>query len=278
MISYTEVAVGIVIRSDGAVLFGQRPSGKPYAGWWEFPGGKLEQGESVEQALKRELAEELGIEVLHTEPWVVRTHEYAHAHVRLHFQKVTQWNGEPQSREQQALRWLPNLDCLETVAPMLPAAWPVILWLRQPRRWLLNPALDEKLSAQSAAVLERPELISSEFESHFGAACAHFGSANVWVSAVHGVQYSRQCAGQFLSQGNDGTAGSAVDQNVRMGPLNEPVGPFEPVGGYADSIAQVEALGNSGARFIIAPGELIEQFSRISTIPVYAWSNLKNAE
>lgn len=93
-----DVAVGVLIRPDGAVLFGQRPAGKPYAGWWEFPGGKLEAGESVEQALARELHEELGIDVHESRPWVVREYRYPHAHVRLHFQRIVSWAGEPHGR------------------------------------------------------------------------------------------------------------------------------------------------------------------------------------
>src|SRR5690606_7755353 len=86
-----EVAVGVLVRSDGAVLFGQRRPGKPYAGWWEFPGGKLEAGETVEQALARELREELDIEVRRSFPWMLREHVYPHAHVRLSFRRVVEW-------------------------------------------------------------------------------------------------------------------------------------------------------------------------------------------
>jgi len=101
----TEVAVGVVFRDDGAVLIGQRLQGKPYAGWWEFPGGKFEPGEDAAQALVRELDEELGIEVLASGPWVVREHVYQHAHVRLHFRRVVGWRGTVRSREGQAFVW-----------------------------------------------------------------------------------------------------------------------------------------------------------------------------
>lgn len=125
-----EVAVGILIRADGAALFGERVAGKPYAGWWEFPGGKLEAGESVEQALARELHEELGLDVRDSSPWVVRDFVYPHASVRLHFQRVTDWRGEPVSREGQRFVWQRPDDI--SVGPMLPAALPVIDWLRLP--------------------------------------------------------------------------------------------------------------------------------------------------
>lgn len=125
-----EVAVGVVFREDGAVLFGQRLPGKPYAGWWEFPGGKLEVGESVEQALARELHEELGLTVTESVPWVVREFDYPHAYVQLHFQRVTRYVGVPQSREGQQLSWQQVGEL--SVTPILPAALPVIEWLALP--------------------------------------------------------------------------------------------------------------------------------------------------
>ena len=85
---HTEVAVGILLRGDGAMLLSTRPPGKPYAGYWEFPGGKLEAGETVEQALRRELEEELGITIASASVWKVTEHDYPHALVRLHWCKV----------------------------------------------------------------------------------------------------------------------------------------------------------------------------------------------
>lgn len=120
-----EVAVGIVQRAeDGAVLFAQRPQGKPYAGWWEFPGGKLEAGESVDEALRRELHEELGIRITASAEFDSVEFSYPHARVRLHFRRVSAWIGEPRSREGQALAWQQPLAI--TVAPLLPASLPVI--------------------------------------------------------------------------------------------------------------------------------------------------------
>ena len=124
---YTEVAVGILIRSDGAVLFTSRPKGKPYTGYWEFPGGKLESGEDITQALARELEEELGIRIAAAYPWQMTEHHYEHASVRLHWCKVLQWQGDLQMREGQNASWqhLPTqLD------PVLPGAWPVLDWLQ----------------------------------------------------------------------------------------------------------------------------------------------------
>ena len=86
-----DVAVGVLIDAEGRFLLTSRPEGKVYAGYWEFPGGKLEAGESVQAALRRELHEELGITIGAAEPWQVTLVDYEHARVRLHFCKVREW-------------------------------------------------------------------------------------------------------------------------------------------------------------------------------------------
>lgn len=120
-----DVAVGILMKPNGDVLLGQRPDGKPYAGYWEFPGGKVEADESIVAALKREFVEELGITVLDAEPWCGVEHVYEHAHVRLHFYISREWHGEPQSLEGQAFAWQGAV----AVEPLLPATIPLIQWL-----------------------------------------------------------------------------------------------------------------------------------------------------
>ena len=117
-----DVAVGILIRPNGDILLAQRPPGKPYAGYWEFPGGKVEPGEPILAALKREFMEELGIEVLAAEAWCGVEHVYEHAHVRLHFYLSRQWRGEPKSLEGQAFAWQGALE----VTPVLPATIPLL--------------------------------------------------------------------------------------------------------------------------------------------------------
>lgn len=129
--SHTEVAVGVLIReSDNALLITSRPLGKPRAGWWEFPGGKLEAGETVEEALRRELVEELGIRIDNCIAWKVTEHDYSHALVRLHWCKVTQWSGDFEMREGQQMSWqqLPL-----TVSPVLEGSFPVLQWLSEER-------------------------------------------------------------------------------------------------------------------------------------------------
>ena len=125
-----DVAVGVLINTAGEFLLTSRPAGKVYAGYWEFPGGKLEAGESVEVALRRELHEELGIEIGAAHPWQVEIVDYEHARVRLHFCKVFEWSGAFEMRERQAMAWqqLPVL-----VSPVLPGTLPVLAWFAEER-------------------------------------------------------------------------------------------------------------------------------------------------
>ena len=127
-----DVAVGILIQPDGSFLLTTRPSGKAYEGYWEFPGGKLEVGESVLDALHRELHEELGIVVQSARAWKVETVDYPHALVRLNFCKVLAWAGALQMREAQEFSWqqLPV-----QVTPVLPGAIPVLQMLAQERHF-----------------------------------------------------------------------------------------------------------------------------------------------
>lgn len=78
-----DVAVGILVKDNGDILLAERPAGKPYEGYWEFPGGKVEAGETIEEALKREFMEELGIAIASADPWCGVEFVYPHAHVRL---------------------------------------------------------------------------------------------------------------------------------------------------------------------------------------------------
>lgn len=126
----TDVAVGVLIDPQGRFLLTSRPPGKVYAGYWEFPGGKVEAGESVAQALRRELQEEIGVTVGAVHPWREQVVDYPHALVRLHFCKVFDWSGELHMHEGQQFAWqtLPV-----TVAPILPGTVPVLAWLQQER-------------------------------------------------------------------------------------------------------------------------------------------------
>lgn len=126
----TRVAAAVVVRADGRVLLAQRPAGKAYAGYWEFPGGKLEPGESPRDALARELVEELGIVVRRAAPWIVQEHVYPHAHVELHFFRVFAFDGEPVGHDGQAFSW--QRPGAFDVAPLLPANTRVLAALALP--------------------------------------------------------------------------------------------------------------------------------------------------
>jgi 8-oxo-dGTP diphosphatase len=125
-----EVAVGVLVRADGCFLLTSRPAGKVYEGYWEFPGGKVEAGETVEQALRRELREEIGLAIGAVHPWKVERVDYPHALVRLNFCKVFDWAGELHMHEGQAFSWerLPV-----RVAPVLPGTVPVLQWFAAER-------------------------------------------------------------------------------------------------------------------------------------------------
>ena len=124
----TEVAVGVLIKPNGDFLLTSRPPGKVYAGYWEFPGGKLEANENVDQALARELHEELGIDIAASELWKTEIIDYPHALVRLNFRKVFAWAGELQMKEGQQFSWqrLPV-----NVSPVLPGTIPVLKWFAE---------------------------------------------------------------------------------------------------------------------------------------------------
>jgi 8-oxo-dGTP diphosphatase len=149
------VAVGILRRSDGRVLLAQRLAGTPYAGYWEFPGGKLEAGESAHDALVRELDEELGIAIERAAPWLVRRYEYAHAHVELNFFRVFAWRGEPVGRDGQAIIW--QTPGAFEVTPLLPANAPILGALALPLIYGISMAEEfgeEKFLRRASKALE----------------------------------------------------------------------------------------------------------------------------
>ncbi|ENO86588.1 Nudix family hydrolase [Thauera linaloolentis] len=145
-----DVAAGVLLRADGRYLLGQRGPDTVYAGYWEFPGGKVEPGETPAQALCRELDEELGIRVTHLRPWLRREHLYEHAHVRLHFFEVSAWEGEPDGKVHSVLDWVRPEQA--TREPMLPANGPILKALRLPRMMAITQAAAIGVEAQLAAL------------------------------------------------------------------------------------------------------------------------------
>lgn len=207
-----DVAVGVVIRADGKVLIGQRPAGKPYAGWWEFPGGKREPGEEIAATLARELHEELGLEVHASCPWVTREFVYPHAHVRLYFRRVFDYSGSPQSREGQSFAWV-DVDRFDR-APLLPATVPVPGWLRLPPECAVSvagligddafvAALEHRLRTRRLRllVLHEPALAPARFEHLFARvlpACRQAG-VPLLVGPGHAPSFARAAQGTLLS-------------------------------------------------------------------------------
>jgi 8-oxo-dGTP diphosphatase len=123
------VAAGVLLDNDGRALITRRPEGADHAGWWEFPGGKIERGETPLQGLIREFDEELGISVHAVSPLVDFAHEYPERIVDLHVWRITDYSGQPTGREGQRLAWVSIPDLM--VSGLLPADQPIVTLLQQ---------------------------------------------------------------------------------------------------------------------------------------------------
>jgi len=135
-----DVVAAVILKPDGQFLLAERPLGKVYAGYWEFPGGKVEPGETRLAALVRELHEELGIEVDVATPWLTRIYTYPHATVRLNFFRVTRWHGEAHGKENQRIDW--QMPDAVAVAPLLPANGPILRALSLPPLYAISHAAE----------------------------------------------------------------------------------------------------------------------------------------
>jgi 8-oxo-dGTP diphosphatase len=144
------VAAGVLQRADGQFLLAQRPPGKAYAGYWEFPGGKVEAGESTLATLQRELYEELGIHATEVYPWLRREFVYPHATVSLHFFRVRAWQGELSGREGQAFAWQ---TMTPDVSPILPANTPILAALGLPEQYAIT-GFEPQQQAQALVRIE----------------------------------------------------------------------------------------------------------------------------
>ena len=135
-----EVSAAVLQREDGTFLLAQRPPDKIWAGYWEFPGGKIEPGETPYHALVRELHEELGITVQTAYPWLTRVFTYPHATVRLNFFRVTAWSGDLHPHEGQQFSWQHPAQVL--VHPVLPANAPILRALELPTLYAISNAAE----------------------------------------------------------------------------------------------------------------------------------------
>ena len=185
-----DVAVAVLIRSDGAALLAQRPETKVYSGYWEFPGGKIEPGEPVPEALRREVREELGVEVERAYPWITRVFVYPHAKVRLHFYRVYAWRGEPRALEHQAIAWQ-RPDAIE-LEPLLPANGPVIRGLMLPCEYAITHAgvlgVELFLSRLEARLRGRLKLVQIREKTLAPRAAAEFARRVTALARAHGAK------------------------------------------------------------------------------------------
>lgn len=136
-----EVVAGVISDARGRILLTRRTEGRDLAGLWEFPGGKREPGESAEDALARELQEELGIDVELGPPLIAVPQQYPHKRLRLDVRAIARWRGTPRGHEGQALAWVPPHKLPDY--PMPPADRPVVAALLQPDRYLVTPSPDD---------------------------------------------------------------------------------------------------------------------------------------
>lgn len=186
---WTEVVAAVIYRADGSYLLAQRPPGKAYAGYWEFPGGKVEPGETLDAAIKREIREELDIEINVACPWLTRTHVYEHASVRLHFFRVREWQGTPRGLEGQ--RFAFQMPGAEIVAPMLPANGPILHAVGLPQSYGVTDAtalgVEKFMPALEAALTKGLRLVQVREKDMAAESLRHFAQAVVMRCHAHGA-------------------------------------------------------------------------------------------
>jgi len=208
------VAAAVIERPDGSYLLAQRPPGKVYAGYWEFPGGKVEPGEPLQAALARELDEELGVKVQRAYPWITRVHTYPHGTVRLHFHRVVDWRGEPHPHEGQTLAW--HRSGAAELQPMLPANAPVLKALSLPTACAITRAaevgiaralddLDAAIGAGLRLVQVREKTLSAPDRTSFAAEVVrrmHAAGGMVLINDDAGLAREVAADGIHLSAGS----------------------------------------------------------------------------
>jgi len=278
-----EVAAAVIQRADGAFLLARRPPGKVYAGYWEFPGGKIEPGEAAERALARELHEELGIEACNAFPWLRRDYTYPHASVRLNFFRVTAWKGDPHPRERQAIAW--QRFGAPLAAPMLPANAPVLAALALPHEYAITDAqargrremlqrVSGRLAGGLKLLLVRDRgLPDRDAFVRDVTALAHRHGARVLVSGApaggDGVHYT---AAQLMAldarpAGLVAASCHTADELARAAALEldfAVLGPVKPTASHADAVP----LGWEG----------FARIARGASLPVYAIGGMRRSD
>ena len=286
-----EVAAAVILRDDGRFLLGQRPAGKVYAGYWEFPGGKVEPGEAPLAALERELHEELGITVRTAHPWLTRDYDYAHAAVRLRFFRVREWSGALQGREQQRFSW--QLPHAISVDPLLPANTPILRALRLPPAYGITQAqelgvpgfmrrLEHALAGGLKLVQVREKKMAGEALRRFAervVAVTHAAGARVVINGDADLARTVNADGVHL------TAAQLVQARERPA--------CELVGASCHDVAELARARDLGADFVVlgpvaptpthpgAKGIGWERFAELMKecpLPVYALGGLRYAD
>ena len=272
-----EVAAAVIQRADGAFLLAQRPAGKVYAGYWEFPGGKIEPGEAADKALARELNEELGIEVARAYPWITRVYTYPHGTVRLQFFRIVAWRNEPHPLEDQAISW--QAPGTPMAAPMLPANAPVLAALALPTEYAVTDTrrfglthLEARLRAGLKLVQVREPALSAEARKRFTQQVielAHRYGCKVMLKepfpGADGIHFTASQLVQLKSRPVDGLAAASCHRREELERAMALGLDFAVLGPIRD---KSPALGWD--RF----GEL----ARGSSIPVYAIGGLTRAD
>lgn len=282
-----EVVAGILIRPDGQIFLASRPEGRAYAGYWEFPGGKVEPGETLHAALLRELQEELGVVVTEANRWITRVFVYPHATVRLNFFRVTRWQGEPHPHEGQTFSWQAP-DAVE-VMPLLPANFPVLRALSLPPVYAISHAaalgVDVFLAQLDAALQRGLKLIQVRDKE--------MNEADRLQLALEVVKRARPVGARVLVNGSVELARAADADGVHLDAANLAQITQRPdlewVGASCHSEAELARAAEIGADFVLLspvlptlthPGAVTlgwETFSRwaaASPIPVYGLGGL----
>ena len=285
--AWTEVVAAVLFKPDGSYLLAQRPAGKAYAGYWEFPGGKVEPGESLEQAIRREIREELDIEVISAHPWLTRTHVYEHASVRLHFMRVREWRGTPQGLDGQQFSF--QVPGHETVAPMLPANGPILKAVALPQVYGVTQAhalgvenfmirLETALTNGLRLVQVREKEMASdqlrEFARTVVARC-HVHSARVLINGdaalaqevkADGVHLTATQLMQTQCRPEINLVGASVHTSAELGHATKLGCDFAVLGAVLPTPTHPEASGIGWGEF--------EKIARDAAIPVFAIGGL----
>jgi 8-oxo-dGTP diphosphatase len=289
--SRVEVVAAVILREDGSFLLGQRPAGKVYAGYWEFPGGKVEPGEAPAAALGRELREELGIAVESAHPWLTRDYDYAHAAVRLRFFRVVRWSGEPHGRENQRFVW--QSPGTISVDPLLPANGPILRALRLPPVYGITNAADRStrdfLHRLERALAGGLKLVQVREKGLSGNALRDFAAEVVAMAHTRGARVLVNSNPELAREvGADGVHLTSV----QLGQIKQRPA-FDLVGASCHDAGELARAQGLGADLVVlgpvlptpthpgAAGLGWERFAALvkdSPLPVYALGGLRDSD